>query len=120
MSRLCRLKSYKNIGEDGVWAYEEITKLRAELAEANQTIEEQIKVRHAWSLHCAFLDKELAEAKKDAERYRWLRERIDTKDISIFVQRDIDGDESISDDAEAAIDAAMRTTEESSVDGETK
>ena len=28
MSRLCRLKAYKGIGEDGKWAYEEIIKLR--------------------------------------------------------------------------------------------
>jgi hypothetical protein len=33
MSRLCRLKSYKNIGEDGQWAYNEIVKLRDEVAE---------------------------------------------------------------------------------------
>jgi DNA repair exonuclease SbcCD ATPase subunit len=48
---------------------------RAELAEANQTIEEQINVRHAWEMHSALQDKELAEAKKDAARYRAYRRR---------------------------------------------
>jgi hypothetical protein len=32
MSRLCRLKSYSTIGDDGVWAYNEITRLRAVVA----------------------------------------------------------------------------------------
>ena len=34
MSRLCRLKSYKNIGDDGKWAYSEIMQLRHKLAES--------------------------------------------------------------------------------------
>lgn len=34
MSRLCRLKSYKNIGDDGKWAYSEIMQLRRQLAES--------------------------------------------------------------------------------------
>jgi hypothetical protein len=33
MSRLCRLKSYTTIGEDGKWAYKEIVRLRARVAE---------------------------------------------------------------------------------------
>ncbi len=30
MSRLCRLKSYKDIGDDGRWAFDAIVKLRKE------------------------------------------------------------------------------------------
>jgi hypothetical protein len=71
-----QLRDYINYVDDIALrkiAADEIAKLRAELAEANQTIEEQIKVRHAWEMHSALQDKELAEAKKDAERYRWLK-----------------------------------------------
>lgn len=32
MSRICRLKGYRHIGEDGRWAAKEIDRLRAELA----------------------------------------------------------------------------------------
>ena len=45
MSRLCRLKSYKSIGEDGQWAYDEITTLRqrvAELEKERDTFKETI------------------------------------------------------------------------------
>lgn len=34
MSRLCRMKSYKNIGDAGKWAYSEIMQLRQQLAES--------------------------------------------------------------------------------------
>jgi len=39
MSRLCRLKSYKNIGVDGQWAYDEIIKLRREVGYQQSTID---------------------------------------------------------------------------------
>ncbi len=38
MSRLCRLKSYKSIGEDGQWAYDEITTLRQRVAELEKQL----------------------------------------------------------------------------------
>lgn len=38
MSRLCRLKT-KSHGEDGQWAYEEITTLRAKVAELEAKLE---------------------------------------------------------------------------------
>ena len=47
MSRLCRLKSYQNIGDDGVWAYGEIVSLRQQLAEKDAEIErlkEEVRV----------------------------------------------------------------------------
>ncbi len=31
MSRLCRLKSYSGVGDDGKWAYREIIRLRGEV-----------------------------------------------------------------------------------------
>lgn len=40
MSRLCRLKSYKNIGEDGRWAYDEIVKLQALCDQMGEALEE--------------------------------------------------------------------------------
>lgn len=56
MSRLCRLKT-KTHGEDGQWAYEEITKLREQVAAQAAVIE---KLREAliagWSLQCDFDD----------------------------------------------------------------
>lgn len=56
MSRLCRLKT-KTHGEDGQWAYEEITKLREQVAAQAAVIE---KLREAliagWSLQCEFYD----------------------------------------------------------------
>ena len=38
MSRLCRLKT-KSHGEDGLWAYNEITQLRAKVAELEAKLE---------------------------------------------------------------------------------
>ena len=56
MSRLCRLRN-KSHGEDGQWAYEEITKLREQVAAQAAVIE---KLREAliagWSLQCDFDD----------------------------------------------------------------
>ena len=56
MSRLCRLRN-KTHGEDGQWAYEEITKLREQVAAQAAVIE---KLRDAlvagWSLQCDFDD----------------------------------------------------------------
>lgn len=39
MSRLCRLKSYKDIGDDGLWAYAEITRLTKQRDEILSAIE---------------------------------------------------------------------------------
>ena len=44
MSRLCRLKSYQNIGDDGLWSHGEITKLRSEREEIIDTIERCYKM----------------------------------------------------------------------------
>jgi len=38
MSRLCRLKSYKHIGDDGVWAYGEIPRLKSRVAELETSL----------------------------------------------------------------------------------
>ena len=38
MSRLCRLKSYLNIGDDGKWAYDEITQLRQQVFELQAAV----------------------------------------------------------------------------------
>ena len=45
---------------------------------------------------------------RDAERYRWLRERMDTKDVSIFRMRTDFGVEEWNENVDAAIDAAMK------------
>jgi hypothetical protein len=45
--------------------------------------------------------------KPDAARYRWLRERMDTKDRSTFVQRKVYGVEEWNENIDAAIDKAM-------------
>lgn len=48
MSRLCRLKT-KSHGEDGLWAYEEITRLRGELAAAREENERlKAELEHAF------------------------------------------------------------------------
>ena len=47
MSRLCRLKT-KTHGEDGQWAYEEITKLREQVAEQSAVIEKLQAVCDMW------------------------------------------------------------------------
>ena len=47
MSRLCRLRNKTN-GEDGQWAYEEITKLREQLAAKDAVIE---KLRSAFQTY---------------------------------------------------------------------
>lgn len=61
----------------------------------------------------AVLTTELARVKaerdaalKDAERYRWLRERCDAADIAVFNMRGLDGDNTVSHEVDAAIDAA--------------
>jgi F0F1-type ATP synthase membrane subunit b/b' len=91
MSRLCRLKSYKNIGEDGVWAYNEITKLRAELAEAKKQRDELMAALETIARSLPQIACERAQMMDYANK------------VIASVK-----------------DAAMRTTEESSVDGETK
>ena len=44
MSHLCRLKSYKGIGKDGQWAYNEITQLREQL-KAKDTETDRVKAQ---------------------------------------------------------------------------
>ena len=53
MSRLCRLKSYKHIGEDGQWAYDEIIRLREKLKVAESVINQSAAVFHNYALHHA-------------------------------------------------------------------
>ena len=48
MSRLCRLKT-KTHGEDGQWAYREITELRARVAQLEATLHEARSVLIAWA-----------------------------------------------------------------------
>jgi len=48
MSRLCRLKT-KTHGEDGQWAYEEITKLREQVAAQAAVIEKLPTLYVQWS-----------------------------------------------------------------------
>jgi hypothetical protein len=72
----------------------------------------------------AKLRAELAEAKKDAERYRWLREECNIEyepeaKVQLVIEEPIMC-ESWRQYVDDLIDAAMRTTEESSADGETK
>lgn len=100
------LRSRLPLGDGSMWskpsleireAADEITKLRAELAEANQTIEEQIKVRHAWEIHSALLEKQLAEAKKamefNYEQYqdaaRLLCEVQDATELSLSLLKEV-------------------------------
>ena len=63
MSRLCRLKTASH-GEDGKWAYEEIVKLRAELAA---------------------LKAENESLRKDAERYRFIKDTPWSKHVAEFI-----------------------------------
>ena len=79
MSRLCRLKTASH-GDDGKWAYEEIVKLRSELAA---------------------LKAENESLKRDAERYRMLRRGQRWSVVNGI------GDYIRADELDAAIDAAM-------------
>lgn len=54
----------------------------------------------------ATLKAQLAAAQKDAERYRWLRERMDLKDVSIIRLRN-DPNEDYDSEVDVAIDAAI-------------
>lgn len=80
MSRLCRLKSYKGIGEDGRWAYDEIVRLRSDLA----TSEEKVKQLNSL---CEFNEKTMThildvvyniidDAKLTSSQYELLRQSV--------------------------------------------
>jgi len=65
-------------------------------------------VRHVYTDdYVDSLKDEIERLKADAERYRWLRERMDTKDVSIFKMRN-DPDPEVDEEVDAAIDAARK------------
>jgi hypothetical protein len=92
------------INTDDFWEYYSMSKF-------SSSDDRQKAIREDW----VKLRAELAEAKKDAERYRWLRDVGDAvwKPLG---KRYMDSC-ALPSDVDSAIDAAMRTTEESSADG---
>ena len=75
MSRLSRLKTASH-GEDGKWAYEEITRLRAELEAAKAEVERIIGVNGEWFDKCERLQEQRDELLAALEAGRRLIELI--------------------------------------------
>lgn len=77
MSRLCRLKSYQGIGDDGVWASAEITMLRQQLAEATERLEQ-----------CLIREREEMRKRWDAEAgYNAISERLYSAPVALMDTR---------------------------------
>ena len=81
----------------------------------DMTIEEELSItceqRDALDIECARLEKEVDALRKDAERYRWLRDQNNSEAVEDMIRvynygdgaKLLDGEE-----LDAAIDAAMR------------
>lgn len=73
----------------------------------DMTIEEELSTtceqRDALDIECARLEKEVDALRKDAKRYRWLRDKCNHVHVGVHIQFS-----SNERDADAAIDAAMK------------
>lgn len=112
---------YRSASLDDVeHAVNEQMRLRAELAEANAELSEQARllgisgsVEARLLARVAELEREVAEAKRDADRYRWLRaQQWDTSPLAVVVDPKravkLGHDLPSLDRLDAAIDDAMR------------
>lgn len=92
-------------GEDYPTDQERIAALEAELAEAKRVTFDPAVLEEMNRLEA-----ENAELRKDAERYRWLRENKPTYDGAPFIARNFGASFSqwTDEHADAAIDAAMK------------
>lgn len=77
MSRLCRLKSYQGIGDDGVWASAEITMLRQQLAEVTERLEQV----------CIGAREELRKRLDAESGYEAISERLYTAPVALMDTR---------------------------------
>lgn len=85
---------------------EEVIRLAKE-AGLLEVIDDAYQERNDWHPFVErFVELVAAEYKRDAERYRWLRTKMDNKDVSIIKMRN-DPNESFDEEVDAAIDAAM-------------
>jgi hypothetical protein len=77
MSRLCRLKSYKHIGEDGQWAYDEIIRLREKLKITDSALKQASDVfcRYA-AIHAAKTPPDMDKADVNNALYEMCEEAL--------------------------------------------
>lgn len=88
MSRLCRLRKASH-GEEGRWAYKEITQLRAEVAKLRKDAERYRYLRHISRRECL--------AKNGPEAGCWIDCEDENRTLILLTEED----------ADAAIDAAI-------------
>ena len=93
VDRLRDCENYEDQWQLRQEAADEIEGLRNALGNAGLVIEK--------------LSRDLFACQKDAERYRWLRTKMDGRDVAVFKMRDCP-DAELDEEVDAAIDAAMK------------